>query len=110
MANQAILKKIFVHVVDERFETRRQSQIISILNAPGATDVVVTQYGKIFTSDDIGDFDVEKVDGNGQLKFFSNDSRINDYSFAFGAFDTLQDISLTDELVLANSSKFIPRL
>ena len=105
MANQAILKKIFVHVVDERFETRRQSQIISILNAPGATDVVVTQYGKIFTSDDIGDFDVEKVDGNGQLKFFSNDSRINDYSFAFGAFDTLQDISLTDELVLANSSK-----
>ena len=57
------------------------------------TDVFVNQYGKVFTSDDIGDFDVEKSGGEGSLKFISNDGRQNDYSFAFTSFDNVQDIT-----------------
>ena len=75
MANKSIYKKILVSVRDEKFEARRQSQLISVVNAPGATDVFVNQYGKVFTSDDIGDFDVEKSGGEGSLKFISNDGR-----------------------------------
>lgn len=104
MANKSILNKLFVSVVDERFETRRQSQIISVLNAPGDTDVIANQYGKIFTQDDLGDFDVEKVDGVGSLKFFSNDERINDYSFTFISFNTVQDINTDGELSLASAT------
>ena len=104
MANKSIYKKILVSVRDEKFEARRQSQIISVVNAPGATDVFVNQYGKVFTSDDIGDFDVEKSGGEGSLKFISNDGRQNDYSFAFTSFDNVQDITLDDELRLASAA------
>ena len=104
MANKSIYKKILVSVRDEKFEARRQSQIISVVNAPGATDVFVNQYGKVFTSDDIGDFDVEKSGGEGSLKFISNDGRQNDYSFAFTSFDNVQDITLEDELRLASAA------
>jgi hypothetical protein len=52
-------KKFFLVVKDDRFENRLQSSIISTLYDDN--DLYLSQYGKIFTEDELGNFDIVKL-------------------------------------------------
>lgn len=90
MANKVRAKKIFLTVQDQRFEDRKQSSILSILT--DGNDLYVNQYGKMFTEDELGNFDIIKVDDQAVLEFYPLDRRNNEYQYAFISYDTKQNI------------------
>lgn len=100
MENKSRIKKFFISIRDEKFQNNRQCSVVNILNTED--NVLVNQYGKIYTTYDLGDFDVTKKNDVGNLNFFPFDERINDYSFTFSSFDTLQDVIQTDYLELGD--------
>jgi hypothetical protein len=90
MATKVRSKKFFLTVQDERFEDRKQSSILSILT--DGNELYVTQYGKMFTEDELGSFDIAKIGEQGVLEFYPLDGRVNEYQYAFISYDTKQNI------------------
>ena len=78
MATKVRSKKFFLGVKDDRFEDRRQSSIISLVT--NGSEIYLNQYGKTFTSDEIGSFDIVKVNNEAVLEFTPIDGRINEYA------------------------------
>lgn len=94
MATKVRSKKIFLNVLDDRFDDRRQLSILTLLT--NGNDIHVNNYGKIFTQDEIGSFDIRKDNINNDvaiLEFYPLDGRINEYSYSFISYDTKQEIS-----------------
>jgi hypothetical protein len=90
MTTKVRSKKLFLSVKDERFEERRQSSVITVLT--DGSELYLNQYAKMFTDDEIGNFDLKKVGDLGVLEFFPIDSRDNEYSYSFISYDTKQNI------------------
>lgn len=100
MATKVRAKKIFIGVKDDRFDDRRQSSILSILT--DGNEIFLNQYGKMFTVDEIGNFDIIKTNNEAVLEFYPVDSR-NEYTYSFISYDTKQNISTTDNFDFGNS-------
>lgn len=83
-------KKLFLGVKDNRFEDRRQSSILSLLT--DGDELYINQYGKMFTVDEIGNFDIIKLNQQAVLQFYPLDGRTNEYSYNFISYDTKQNI------------------
>jgi len=83
-------KKFFLVVKDDRFENRLQSSIISTLYDDN--DLYLSQYGKIFTEDELGNFDIVKLGARAVLEFYPLDGRNNEYRYSFISYDTKQNI------------------
>jgi hypothetical protein len=84
-------KKYFINVTDERFPDNLQFNILNILNYN--EELLINQYGKVFTSSDLGEFDVSREDNSAVLSFYPIDGRINDYTYSFISFDITKDSS-----------------
>ena len=78
MVDKVRSKKLFLGVNDTRFINRRQSSIVTILT--DGNEIYSNQYGKMFTNDEIGSFDVVKIGDQGTLEFVPLDGR-NEYSY-----------------------------
>lgn len=87
-------KKFFIGIKDDRFDDRRQSSILTVLTE--GNDLYINQYGKIFTEDEIGSFDIVKrrfgTENQGVLEFAPIDRRVNEYSYSFISYDIKQNI------------------
>ena len=83
-------KKFFIAVKDDRFEDRLQSSILSILN--DNTELYLNQYGKMFTEDELGSFDIVKLGQQAVLEFYPLDGRTTEYNYSFISYDTKQNI------------------
>jgi len=103
MATKVRSKKFFLGVKDDRFEDRRQSSILSLVT--DGNEIYLNQYGKTFTSDEIGSFDIVKVNNEAVLEFTPIDGRINEYSYSFISYDTKQNIDITDSYTFGNTAK-----
>jgi hypothetical protein len=97
MANSRVrAKKFFITALNERLPDNLQFSIISFLNDDSS--VLINQYAKVFTLEDLGEFDIIKEDNFGILSFFPNDNRPNDYTYAFSSFNFISE-SPTEEFV-----------
>ena len=76
MATKVRSKKIFLNAIDERFANRKQVSIISTLS--NGNEIISNTYGKYFTQDEIGSFDISKSGSVASLQFFPIDGRINE--------------------------------
>jgi hypothetical protein len=83
-------KKFFIAVKDDRFENRLQSSILSVLN--DNTELYLNQYGKMFTEDELGSFDIVKFGKQAVLEFYPLDGRDTEYRYSFISYDTKQNI------------------
>jgi hypothetical protein len=83
-------KKFFINVKDDRFEDRRQSSVLSVLT--DGNQLYTNEYGKTFTEDEIGSFDIVKRLDQAVLEFYPLDGRINEYSYGFVSYDIKQNI------------------
>ena len=102
MVDKVRSKKLFLGVNDTRFSDRRQSSVITILT--DGNEIYSNQYGKMFTLDEIGNFDIVKVEDQGALEFVPLDGR-NEYSYNFISYDTKQNIFDYDDYTFGNSVK-----
>jgi len=59
MATKVRAKKFFLTVQDDRFGDRKQSSILSVLT--DGSELYLNQYGKMFTEDELGSFDIIKI-------------------------------------------------
>ena len=91
MATKVRSKKIFLNVLDDRFNDNRQLSVLTVLT--DGNDIYSNNYGKIFTQEEIGSFDIRKDNDVAVLEFFPLDGRINEYSYSFISYDTKQEIS-----------------
>jgi hypothetical protein len=90
MANSNVrAKKFFINVIDERFPDNVQFNVLTLLNSE--ENLLINQYGKIFTLKDLGEFDIIREGQFGILLFFPIDGRINDYTYSFVSFQLLQE-------------------
>ena len=90
MANSNVrAKKFFINVIDERFPDNVQFNALTLLNSE--ENLLINQYGKIFTLKDLGEFDIIREGQFGILLFFPIDGRINDYTYSFVSFQLLQE-------------------
>lgn len=94
-------KKFFLTVVDDRFEERVQSSIVSVLT--DGSDVYLNQYGKMFVEDELGNFDIIKENDQAVLEFHPLDGRINDYRYSFMSYDIKQNIFNTGSSTFGNT-------
>lgn len=97
MAGKIRSNKIFIGVKDETFEDRKQVSVISSLVADD--EVYLNQYGKIFTEDEIGNFDIKIVNNIAVLEFFPIDGNINNYSYNYISYSIkkyIEDINQYD--------------
>lgn len=101
MATKVRAKKFFLTVKDERFLDRKQSSILSVLT--DGNDLYLNQYGKMFTVDEIGSFDIENVDNQAILGFYPLDGRNNEYQYSFVSYDTKQNIFESDSYDFGNT-------
>ena len=83
-------KKFFLTVQDERFDERVQSSIVSVLT--DGSDVYLNQYGKMFVEDELGNFDIVKVNDQAVLEFYPLDGRDTEYKYSFMSYETKQNI------------------
>ena len=91
MATKVRSKKLFLGVKDDRFEDRRQSSVLTILT--DSNELYLNQYAKMFTQDELGNFDLRKNGDLAILEFLPIDSRDNEYSYSFISYDTKQIIT-----------------
>lgn len=101
MATKVRSKKFFLTIQDERFEDRKQSSVLSILT--DGSEIYVNQYGKMFTEDELGNFDITKINEQGVLEFYPLDGRNNEYQYAFISYDTKQNIFEVDSYNFGNT-------
>jgi hypothetical protein len=101
MTTKVRAKKFFLAVQDERFEDRKQSSILTILT--DGNELYVNQYGKMFTEDELGSFDLIKINEQGVLEFYPLDGRNNEYQYAFISYDTKQNIFEADSYDFGNT-------
>ena len=101
MATKVRAKKFFLTVQDERFADRKQSSILSVLT--DGDELYLNQYGKMFTEDELGNFDVTTVDKQAILGFYPLDGRNNEYQYSFLTYDTKQNIFDSDFYDLGNT-------
>lgn len=80
-----------MNVTDERDPDNIQFNILSILNS--GTDLLLNQYGKVFTKESIGEFDLVRGNNFVELSFYPTDGRVNDYTYSFIAFDVVNDFN-----------------
>ncbi|MGA1046728.1 MAG: hypothetical protein ACO3UU_01865 [Minisyncoccia bacterium] len=90
MATKVRAKKFFLTVQDDRFEDRKQSSILSLLT--DGNGLYLNQYGKMFTEDELGNFDIIKINDQAVLEFYPLDGRNNEYQYSFISYDTKQNI------------------
>jgi hypothetical protein len=91
-------KKFFIAVTDERFLDNVQFNVLTLLNTD--TNLLLNQYGKVFSTRDLGEFDITKEGQFGVLSFFPIDERINDYTYSFISFSFEKDNILEESSVL----------
>ena len=101
MTTKVRSKKLFLGVKDDRFEERRQSSVLTVLT--DGTELYLNQYGKMFTIDELGNFDLKKTGDLAVLEFFPLDSRNNEYSYSFISYDTKQNIVNFDSYNFGNT-------
>lgn len=101
MATKVRAKKFFLAVQDDRFGDRKQSSILSVLT--DNDELYLNQYGKMFTEDELGNFDIVKVSGQAVLEFYPLDGRINEYQYSFISYDTKQKVFDNDSFDFGNT-------
>lgn len=101
MATKVRAKKFFLAVQDDRFEDRKQSSVLSILT--DGNELYLNQYGKMFTEDELGSFDIVKIDGQAVLEFYPLDGRNTEYQYSFISYDTKQNIFDYDSYEFGNA-------
>lgn len=87
---KARAKKILLGVKDDVNDDRRQFNIVSVIT--DGDELFSSQYGKMFTDDEIGSFDVKKVGSQGVLEFLPIDGRNNEYIYTFLSYETKQNV------------------
>ncbi len=93
--------KFFLTIKDESYTDRVQSSILTFIY--DNNDLLVNDYGKIYTDDDLGDFSVSAISDQAILDFIPSDNRINEYSYGYIYYDTKKFISGSSFLNLGNS-------
>ena len=101
MATKVRAKKFFLAVQDERFEDRKQSSVLSILT--DGNELYLNQYGKMFTEDELGSFDIVKINSQAVLEFYPLDGRNTEYQYSFISYDTKQNIFDYDSYEFGNT-------
>lgn len=101
MVTKVRAKKFFLTVQDDRFEDRKQSSILSILT--DGNELYLNQYGKMFIEDELGSFDIIKIDEQAVLEFYPLDGRNNEYQYSFISYDTKQNIFEFDSYQFGNT-------
>lgn len=87
---KARAKKILLGVKDDVNDDRRQFNIVSVITDGDL--LFSSQYGKMFTDDEIGSFDVKRVGSQGVLEFLPIDGRNNEYIYTFLSYETKQNV------------------
>ena len=90
MAPSVRAKKLFLGVRDGENFDRRQFSILTTLT--DGEELFTNQYVKLFTEDEIGNFDLRKQGETAVLEFVPFDGRTSVYSFNFISYDTKQTI------------------
>jgi hypothetical protein len=89
--DSAISRKYLTFVQDKRFSNKKQLLFLSLLQ-DGVTGYI-NQYGRLFTDEDLGNFDYQiSSENKGQLVFYPTNYAVNDYlinvvSYNLGYFD-----------------------
>jgi hypothetical protein len=97
--DSAISRKYITFVQDNRFIDKKQILLVSLLQ--NSRVGFINQYGRVFTSEDLGSFDYRVEEDKGQLLFYpinysANDYSINLLSYNLGYFDVLNYSSSFD--------------
>jgi hypothetical protein len=82
-------KKFLITALNERLPDNLQFNTITILNTD--FDLSINQYAKVFTINDLGEYDIVKENNFGLLTFFPVDNRPNDYTYAFASLNFLSN-------------------
>ena len=101
MATKVRAKKFFLTVQDDRFGDRKQSSILSVLT--DGSELYLNQYGKMFTEDELGSFDIIKINNQAVLEFYPLDGRNTEYQYSFISYDTKQNIFENDSYDFGNT-------
>ena len=83
--SSARAKKYFTYVRDTRYTDERQIMVVMVLhdNSRG----VLNQYGRVETYPDLGSFDWRVSGNEGQLLFYPNKFKVNNYDVTHVAYD-----------------------
>ena len=101
MVTKVRAKKFYLAVQDDRFNDKVQSSILTALT--DGNELYLNQYGKMFTENELGNFDITKVDNNAVLEFYPLDGRINEYRYSFISYDTKKNIFDNDSYDFGNT-------
>lgn len=105
MKTKVRAKKFFLTVQDDRFNDRKQSSVLSVLT--DGSELYLNQYGKMFTEDELGSFDIIKVNSQAVLEFYPLDGRNNEYQYSFISYDTKQNIFENDSYDFGNTVSIV---
>jgi hypothetical protein len=90
MSDQKVrAKKFFITAINDRFPDNVQFNIITLLNTE--SNLLINQYGKVFTLRNLGEFDILKEGRFGVLVFYPFDNRPNDYTYSFSSFNFISE-------------------
>lgn len=105
MSGKVRANKLFIGVGDDANEDRKQLSIITSLL--DNFNIYLNQYGKIFTVDEIGSFDIKIVNDLAVLEFLPIDGNLNNYNYKFISYNLNKYISETYNYEFGNSLKII---
>lgn len=93
--------KFFLTTKNEVDDTVTQSSILSFIS--NGSDVVINDYGKIYTKYDVGEYSLSIISDQAILDFFPLDGKINDYSYSYVYYDTKQFVTDSSSFLLGDS-------
>jgi len=95
--------KYFIYFKDERFESERQFGIVNMIQ--DGRFAYFNQYGRMYSQDELADFDFKISGTQGSLQFFPRKFAINDYQIVSLAYH-LDDrvVGIGTSIILGNGS------
>ena len=94
-SSSTTIKKYAMWVGDrsQNFANQRQIQLVSVLQYNGSG--YINQFGKVWSFEDLGDYDFRFVDNQAELLFYPIKDEINDYEMSGLSFSVTDSLSST---------------
>jgi len=110
--NNFAFKKILAFIKDRIYTGNRQINFVSILNK--SDNVYLNQYAKVYTNNDMGDFDAQIFGDEIYVNYYPVDYEVNDFNVSLISYDIKDTLSgvgtfaLGDIVNINSSNSIIP--
>ena len=85
--SKGIAQKFVCLAKDTVFTQERQISLVTVVNSPSNGQVMVSQYGDLFTVGDLGSYDYAIEGSEGVLQFFPTKFKLNSYALSIFSFN-----------------------